>query len=126
MAQQPPQLAAAGGRAANPPQPLLPVPAQTPALFATLFADADRDPTNRDPGQLLGPFVHDLNNAGANTTTADLRNALAVSGAHRQLIAATIAAGGRARAYVCPFCWEDGLTNNNPALPTNTLPSRAN
>lgn len=46
----------------------------------------------------------------------DLQNALVISDSQWQLIAATIIAGGRARAYVCPFCWEDGLTNNNPAL----------
>ena len=116
MAQQPPPPAAAGGGAANPPQPPLPVPAQTPALFATLFADANRDPTSGNPGTLLRPFVHDLNNAGANTTTAGIRDALAASGSQHLLIAVTIVAGGKARAYVCPFRWEDGLTNNNPAL----------
>ena len=116
MALQPPQPAAAGGGAVNPPHQPLPVPAQTPALFATLFADADRDPTKGNPGTLLGPFHHDLNNAGANTPTGDLRNMLAISGAQQLLMAVTIISGGRARAYICPFRWEDGLTNNNPAL----------
>ena len=109
MAQAPPQPAAAGGGAANPPQPPLRVPTQTPALFATLFADANCNPTNGDPSRLIGPFIHDLNNAGNNTAMADLRNALAQTGNERHLIATTIIAGGRARAYVCPFCWEDGL-----------------
>ena len=103
MAQPPPQPAAAGGGAPNPLPPPLPVPAQAPALFGTLFADAARDPTGGDPGRLLGPFVHDLANAANNTTTADLRNALAQSGNERQLLAATIIAGGKARAYICPF-----------------------
>ena len=116
MAQAPPPPAGAGGGAANPPPPPLPVPARTPALFATIFADVDRDPTNGDPSRLLGPFHHDLNNVGNNTTTQDLRNALANSGAQRQLIAATIVSRGHARAYVCPFRWQDGLTNHNPAL----------
>ena len=100
MAGAPPPPAAPGGVNAPPPPPPLPVPAQAPALFATLFADADRDPTNGDPSRLLGPFVHDLTNAAANTSTADLRNALATSGNERQLLAATIVAGGRARVYV--------------------------
>lgn len=119
MADAPPPPAAsraARGGPPLPPPPMLPVPALTPVLFATLFADADRDPTNGDPGRLLSPFVNDLTNPAANTATAELQNALAQSGNERQLLAATIIAGGRARSYVCPFRWEDGLTTNNPTL----------
>ena len=116
MAQAPPQPAAAGGGAANPPQPPLPVPARTPALFAAIFADASRDPTGGDPSLLLGPFVHDLNNGGNNTATAQLRDALVHTGNERQLIATTIMSGGQARAYVCPFRWDDGLVHQNPTL----------
>lgn len=114
MAQAPPQPAAAGGGAANPPP--LPVPALTPALFATLYADANLDPTGGDPGRLQNPFLHDLANPNNNTGTPVLQNGLAQSGAERQLIAATIISGQRARVYNCAFRWEDGLTNNNPDL----------
>ena len=50
----------------------LPVPAQAPALFADLFADASLDPTGGDPSKILGPFHHDLANPANNTATAAL------------------------------------------------------
>ena len=79
------------------------MPAPTPALFATLFADASLDPAGGNPSRLLGPFVHNVANPAANTSTADLRNAVAISGRDRQLIAVTVIADGRARAYLLPF-----------------------
>ena len=83
----------AGGGAALSPPPQLPVPAQAPAAFASLFADAARDPTNGDPRRLLGPFVVDIANDAANTTTVDLRNAVTASEAQRQLFAVTVISG---------------------------------
>ena len=102
MAAAPPPPAGGGGPA-QPPPPPLPVPAPTPALFATLFADVTCDPTGGNPSRLLGPFVHNVTNGVGNTSTADLWNAVAISGRDRQLIAVTVIADGRARAYLLPF-----------------------
>ena len=102
MAAAPPPPAGGGGPA-QPPPPALPVPAPTPASFATLFADASLDPAGGNPSRLLGPLVHNVANPAANTSTADLRTAVAISGRDRQLIAVTVIADGRARAYLLPF-----------------------
>ena len=104
-------MAAAGQGA-----PALPVPAQAPALFATLYADANLDPTGGNPGLLLEPFRHDVVNGANNVTTQILKNQLAASGAQRQVIAVTVISDQKARVYNCLFRWQDGLTANNPSL----------
>ena len=102
--------------AAPPGGPALPVPAQAPARFANLYADAQLDPTGGNPALLLDKFYHDVVNGANNVDTRALKTSLAISGAQNQLIAVTVVAGQKARIYNCIFRWEDGLLANNPTL----------
>lgn len=96
MTQQPPLPAPAGGGAAN--HPSLHMPALAPALFLTLYVDANLDPTGGDPpSRLLSPFFHDTDNPMSNATTQTFQNGLFTSGAKRQLIAAAIIIGNNVR-----------------------------
>ena len=59
--------------AALPGAPALPLPARAAALFATLFADANRDPTGGDWGPTMVVFAIDNHNAAANIPINELR-----------------------------------------------------
>ena len=89
--------------AAPPGGPALPVPAQAPARFANLYADAQLDPTGGNPALLLDKFYHEVVNGANNVDTRALKTSLAISGAHNQLIAVTVVAGQKARIYNCIF-----------------------
>ena len=104
-------MAAAGGGG-----PALPVPAQAPARFANLYADAQLDPTGGNPRLFLAPFHHDVLVAANNVETRTLKNGIAATGADRKLFAITIISGQQARIYNCLFRWEDGLLANNSTL----------
>jgi hypothetical protein len=97
-------------------QPPLPVPAPAAALFASLYGDASNDPTGSREGILLNPFLHHLTDNTLNTDTNEIRNRVAQSGSQHQFIALSVVHGGRARLYIAPHRWEDGLTANNPSL----------
>ena len=97
-------------------QPPLPVPAPATALFASLYGDASNDPTGSNEGTLLSPFLHNLTDNTLNTDTNEIRIRLAQSGSQHQFIAVSVVHGGRARLYIAPHRWEDGLTANNPSL----------
>ena len=97
-------------------QPPLPVPVPATALFANLYGDASNDPTGSREGTLLNPFLHNLTDNTLNTDTNDIRNRVAQSGSQHQFIAVSVVHGGRARLYIAPHCWEDGLIASNPSL----------
>ena len=73
-------MAAAPPAAALP----LPVPAQPDCKFATIFADASKDPFSGGYGDLLSHFEIDPNNNNAGTTPANFR-------AHISLVNAILA-----------------------------------
>lgn len=102
--------------AVPPPQPGLPVPAPATASFASKYGDASQDPTGSNEGALLNPFLVNVIDPTQNVDTNELRNRLAQTGSQRLFVSATIVSGGKARLYVCPTRWEDGLISHNPDL----------
>ena len=53
--------------------PALPLPAPTPALLATLFVDAERDPTHGNWRETIQAFTVDTRNVAQKVTMIDLR-----------------------------------------------------
>lgn len=94
----------------------LPGPAPAPALFATHFTDASNDPTQGQPQLLVQPFVHDLITVGNNTSTATLRDRIALAGHRRHAVAMIILSRGAAQTYLFPHRFEGGIMGANPEL----------
>ena len=89
-------MAAAGGARA------LPLPAQAPALFADLYADASNDPTVGTGGTwaaTMALFAIDQANQANNAGTSDLRQLVVTTGANNKPMGFTIFSDGVARFY---------------------------
>ena len=97
----------------------LPVPAQPDCKFATIFADASKDPFSGGYGDLLSHFEIDPNNNNAGTTPANLRDYIAAAGAQRIPFALGLFVDGLFRVYLCPNRFERAL-----GVPVTSLDSR--
>ena len=79
------------------------VPAPTPALFASFYADASNDTPQQNILALLSPHDIDLNNPGTNLTPATVRQQIAEAGAQRLPIVLVLLVNGRLQPYFLPF-----------------------
>ena len=102
----------AAGNAGVPQPPPLPVPTQVNATFTSKFQQDSNDPAGGDTAGLMNPWRYDIANAQSNTETTVLKNRLAASGSNRELIAISVFTEGKAKVYICPIRWDDGLGTN--------------
>ena len=94
----------------------LPACVPAPALFATLFSNTSKDPTNGNYRTLMDPFLHDINNVANNVSTSNLKDRIANAGNRRHVLATIIISAGKAYPYLLPHCWEQALTGPEPEL----------
>ena len=90
-------------------QDQLGVPAPHVCSFRDLFSQGNRDPLSGSYEPLFSPFNIDINNVNNSTSSLELWDLIAATGAQRQLLALAILNNNTIRVYLCPQRFERSL-----------------